>query len=583
MNTPRTTDLGRTAVRLLTCALLGAAAIATVSSPAAAATTATFASGVLTVTGDGLANNIVISRNAVGRILVNGGAIAVDGGPPTVANTVLIQVLGRTGNDVISLDQTNGALPRANLFGGGGADTLTGGAGADRLVGQAGNDTLIGQGGNDTLSGGTGNDTATGGDADDLVFGQGGDDRMIWNPGDDTDLDEGGAGVDTVVVNGGGGAEQFTTTANGTRVRFDRLDPAPFALDIGTSERLTLNALGGNDAFSATGNLAALIAITVDGGAGDDTLLGSNGIDVFLAGDGNDFVDGQQGNDVAFLGAGDDSFQWDPGDASDVVEGQDGADRLVFNGSAADENIDVSAVGARTRLFRNIASIAMDFDDLERIEVKAFGGTDNVAVADLTDTDVAVVQADLAAPGGGDDLAADNVIVSGTADDDAVVVTGQGPSAQVSGLHAVVSLVGAIAGSDRVVVNALDGDDVVDASELAADSALLTIDGGAGDDALIGGAGDDVLSGGEDDDVIIGGPGNDTIDGGPGDNVILDSFGFNTITSGTVRGATWLAAHAHTVGGTTVLSFGDEQFALPHVDVAELAEIAGRGRTEGRP
>jgi Ca2+-binding RTX toxin-like protein len=575
-----TRDRRRTAARLLTGTTLGAAVIVGISLPAAAAATATFSSGVLTVTGDGAADNIVISRNAAGRILVNGGAITVDGGTPTVANTQLIQVLGRTGSDVIRVDETNGPLPPANLFGGAGADTLTGGSGADRLVGQAGNDTLAGEGGADTLTGGMGNDTATGGDADDLVFGQGGDDRMIWDPGDDTDVNEGGAGVDNVVVNGAAGAEQFTTTANGARVRFDRLNPAPFAVDIGTSERLTLNAGGGNDSFSATGNLAALIAITVDGGTGDDTLNGSNGIDQFIAGEGNDFVDGQQGNDVAFLGSGDDSFQWDPGDASDVIEGQAGADRLVFNGSAANEDIDVSASGGRAQLFRNIATITMDFDDLERVEIRALGGTDSVAVADLTGTDVASVQADLNAPGGGDDLAADNVTVSGTADDDAVVVTGQGPNAQVSGLRAVVSLAGAIAGADRVIVAALAGDDVVDASGLAATSALLTIDGGAGDDALIGGAGDDVLSGGDDDDVLIGGPGNDTIDGGPGDNVIIDPFGVNAMTSATVRGADWLAAHARTVGGTTVLTVGGERVMLPQID---LAELVGTGQPRRRP
>ena len=160
---------------------------------------------------------------------------------------------------------------------------------------------------------------------------------MIWNPGDDTDLNEGGAGTDTVEVNGGNGAEQFTTTANGTRVRFDRLNPAPFSIDIGTSEKLTLNANGGDDSYSATGNLAALIGITVDGGTGNDNLLGSNGVDLLLGGDGNDFVDGQQGNDTGLLGAGDDTFQWDPGDGNDVIEGQDGVDRMAFNGSAANE------------------------------------------------------------------------------------------------------------------------------------------------------------------------------------------------------------------------------------------------------
>src|SRR5262249_17047826 len=156
----------------------------------------------------------------------------------------------------------------------------------------------------------------TGGDGDDQVFGESGNDRMIWNPGDDTDLNEGGDGTDTVEVNGGNGAEVFTATANGTRVRFDRLNPAPFSIDIGTSENLVLNANARDDSFSATGNLAPRIQITVDGGTGNDTLLGSNGADTLRGGDGDDFIDGQQGNDVAFLGAGNDTFQWDPGDGS---------------------------------------------------------------------------------------------------------------------------------------------------------------------------------------------------------------------------------------------------------------------------
>ena len=285
----------RTTRRLLAGSVLAAGALAVTTVPANAATTASFSGGVLTVTGDSLANNITVSRDAAGRILVNGGAIAVVGGTPTVANTSLIRALGQGGNDVITLSEVNGALPASNLFGGAGNDVLTGGSGNDELFGQAGNDTLLGKGGTDLLFGGSENDTITGGDADDQAFGQGGNDRMIWNPGDDTDLNEGGADTDTVEVNGGNGAEQFTATANGTRVRFDRVTPAPFSIDIGTSESLVLNANGGDDQFSATGNLAALIKITVDGGTGNDTLLGSNGIDFLLGGDGNDFVDGHAG------------------------------------------------------------------------------------------------------------------------------------------------------------------------------------------------------------------------------------------------------------------------------------------------
>ena len=67
---------------------------------------------------------------------------------------------------------------------------------------------------------------------------------------------------------------------------------------------------------SATGNLAALIKLTIDGGAGNDTILGGNGADILLGGDGNDFIDGNQGNDTALLGAGDESFNGIPATAA---------------------------------------------------------------------------------------------------------------------------------------------------------------------------------------------------------------------------------------------------------------------------
>src|SRR3954467_1605877 len=268
--------------------------------------------GLLTVFGDAQANNIVVSRDAAGKILVNNGAVSVRGGTATAANTALIEIFSLAGDDNVSLNESNGALPRAFLFGDGGNDVLTGGSGADLLFGQSGNDTLLGKGNADLLFGGDGNDVLTGGAGDDQVFGQSGNDRMIWNPGEGTDLNEGGDGVDTVEVNGGNGAEQFTATANGTRVRFDRLTPAPFSIDIGTSENLVLNANGGDDTFVASNGLATLISLTVDGGTGNDSITGGDGADQLLGGDGDDVVTGGRGNDTALLGAGDDTFVWNP-------------------------------------------------------------------------------------------------------------------------------------------------------------------------------------------------------------------------------------------------------------------------------
>src|SRR5919198_680954 len=534
MNARRDNAWRRAARGLMASTVLGVGVLAATTAPASAATTATFSNGVLTVFGDSADNSIVISRDAAGKILVNGGAIAVVGGTPTVANTSRIRVFGLDGQDAITLNEANGPLPAANLFGGAGNDTLTGGS------------------------------------LDDQLFGQAGDDRMVWNPGDDTDLNEGGDGVDTVEVNGGNGAEVFAATANGPRLRFDRLNPAPFSIDIGTSENLVVNMNGGDDSFSATGNLAVVIKLTVDGGAGNDTILGGNGADALLGGDGNDFVDGNQGSDVALLGAGDDTFQWDPGDGSDTVEGQDGRDTMVFNGSNVNEKMDVSANGSRVRFTRDVGNVVIDLDDVESVVARTLGGADNLVVNDLSGTDVTSVRADLAA-GGGDDGAADNVVVDGTNASDVVTVTGAGPNAQLAGLSALVSVTGASAVNDRLTVNGLGGDDVIDASGVAAGSILLALDGGDGDDVLLGGAGDDVLLRGAGDDVLIGGPGNDTLDGGPGDNVVIDSLAANAVTSATTAGNAWLSTHARTVNGKTVLDVGGNRRTLPHAELAQLA------------
>jgi Ca2+-binding RTX toxin-like protein len=485
------------------------------------AVTGTFSQGILSVFGDSLNNTTTISRDAAGKLLVNGGAVAVSGGTPTVANTSLIQVFGLGGNDTITLNEANGALPRANLFGGAGNDVITGGSGADMLFGQSGNDTLLGKGGNDFLFGGADDDVLTGGDADDQVFGESGNDRMIWNPGDDTDLFEGGAGTDTAEVNGGNGTEQFTVTANGTRVRFDRLNPAPFSLDIGTTENLVVNMNGGDDTFSATGNLAALIKITVDGGAGDDTILGSNGIDLLLGGDGDDFIDGQQGNDVSFLGAGDDVFQWDPGDGSDTVEGQDGTDTMLFNGSAGAEIFEASANGERLRFTRNLGNIVMDVNDVEVVELNALGNTDTMIVNDLTGTGVTEVDIDLGGTIGGTtgDGQADTVIANGTNGNDIIDVFGAGTSVSVIGLSALVSIANSEGANDSLVINGLGGNDGITATTLPAGVIKLTLDGGAGDDTILGSQGADVIFGGDGDDFVFGDNGNDLALLGAGDDV----------------------------------------------------------------
>jgi Ca2+-binding RTX toxin-like protein len=372
------------------------------------------------------------------------------------------------------------------------------------------------------------------------VFGEAGNDRMIWNPGDGSDVNEGGDGIDTVEVNGGNASEVFTVAPNGTRVSFQRTDPAPFSIDIGTSENLQVNMNGGDDMFTASNGLASLIQLSVDGGAGNDIITGSDGNDRlsggdgndvingrggndFLAGgDGNDFINGGQGSDTVLLGAGDDTFVWNPGDGSDTVEGQGGHDVLQFNGASANEQFAIAANGSRVRLTRDQGGVVMDLNGIQQINLAALGGADTINIGDLSGTDVTDVNVDLSSPAGSGtgDGQADTVTINGTAGDDAISVSSDENGVAVVGLAARVHITGSEP-TDQLHINAGAGNDVVEASTLPAGAIHLTADGGDGDDVLIGSPGNDVLLGGAGNDTLVGGSPQNTLDGGPGINVVI--------------------------------------------------------------
>jgi len=146
------------------------------------------------------------------------------------------------------------------------------------------------------------------------------------------------------------------------------------------------------------------------GGTGADQLFGGNGNDTLNGGDGNDTLDGGRGDDMvvggkgadmASLGAGNDTFVWNNGDGSDVVEGQAGFDTLVFNGNDNSQSLETISISkpdphnGGARLFRNQGNVTMDLNSVERIEVNALGGDDNITINDLTGTDVKEVAINL--------------------------------------------------------------------------------------------------------------------------------------------------------------------------------------------
>ena len=353
------------------------------------------------------------------------------------------------------------------------------------------------------------------------VNGLGGDDRVAADAAAQLAVQiDGGQGVDTTAAEGSTGNDSIQVAAAAPAAAFSSAGSPGSVQSV--AEKLLVEGLAGNDTINAGNGLALLTALTIDGGAGNDTIGGGDGADTLIGGDGNDFVDGNRGADIGVLGSGDDVFQWDPGDGSDVVEGQSGRDTMIFNGANVAEKIDLSANGHRLRLFRDVGGITMDTDGVETVDVNALGGTDKLTVNDLKPTDVTRVNANLGADG-----QADQVIVNGTDHRDTFKVAGAAGSAVVTSPATAASsqftlaISGAQAADDTLTIDALGGNDLVDASGLAADAIRFTADGGAGNDVLTGGAGNDVLSGGDGDDVLNGGPGNDILDGGAGNNVLI--------------------------------------------------------------
>lgn len=160
----------------------------------------------------------------------------------------------------------------------------------------------------------------------------------------------------------------------------------------------------------------------------------------------------------------------------------------------------------------------MDLNDVERIEFRALGGADNLVVGDLTGTDLTGVDLDLRGPNGGGDAAADAITVNGTQGPDVFGAAGNAGGINVFGLHTAVNVFFQEQANDRLTLNALGGDDVIDATSLEADGIQLTMNGGLGADVFLGSEGNDLVNGGDGNDVALLAAGDDTFVWNPGDD-----------------------------------------------------------------
>ena len=257
------------------------------------------------------------------------------------------------------------------------------------------------------------------------------------------------------------------------QVDFGNDGSAEFTVDRTGVTSIDVDGGDGSDSISVDESNGQFenVPTTIDGGAGDDRIAGGSGNETLIGGSGDDTIDGNHGADTAYMGGGDDTFIWDPGDGSDVVEGQGGHDTMLFNGAPGTEHIDLSANGDRLRFFRDAGKITMDTDGVERVDFVSLGGGDAVTVNDLRATSVREVNVDL----GPADSQTEHIVLNATDRHDRVKVSGDADAVEVKGLPAKVNVLHPET-ADSVEINGIGDRDRVE-SRLPAGIVQLLVDG----------------------------------------------------------------------------------------------------------
>ncbi len=331
---------------------------------------------------------------------------------------------------------------------------IDGGAGNDRITGSAGDDVINGGGGLDILNGGGGNDTFLVGPANGFAR-----------------------------FNGGTGSNTIQATAENTAIRIQSIANVQ-EISAGGFGNVTITGAPDSDLLDfSTVTLTDIVAI--NGGSGDDTIIGSIG---------DDFINGGAGND-----------RLQGGEGADTING--GGGNNVLNGGGGD---DILLVDTKTSLNTYLGGAG--FDTIQ---------------ANIDDAVILVTSGSLSGIEAITSGGFGNVTISGTAGVDTI------------DLRRISVNDGEIA-----AIDGKDGNDTIygaNANVNTGTSGSDTIFGGTGDDRILAGSGDDIVDGGADFDYLDGGAGSDTVNGGAGDDTIVASgfdflFGDDGNDTFTVRG-----------------------------------------------
>lgn len=398
------------------------------------------------------------------------------------------------------------------------------------------NDSVTDLNGHNTLYGDGANDSFTAGSGDDLIDGGAGIDALTPGTGDNIIRFGRGAGQDTLNLSGHAGNLGVDTIVLGQdirpeQVRLRRGVNASLLLELtGTPDFLTVNgsirgvegrdrlrlAFADGTVWGATGIEARLQTVAViEGGTGNNTLVGGDSDDLFIGGEGNDTLTG---------GGGRDTFQFLRGDGVDTII--DEAPRIVLGEGIRPQDVTLS--GSNLQLGSGDLVVAISGGGGQIVARNWFplGQAGTIEFADGTVWDGTFIGNRVPYKF----LSSGLSFYTGTAGNDTFSL---GALADFMQGQAGDDTLSSDGGDDQLFGGA--GNDTLSGGtgqdRLQGDAGNDTLTGGLGNDTLTGGAGDDLLDAGV-DTLSVGETDNDSLNGGEGNDVLISRVGNDTLTAG---------------------------------------------------
>jgi hemolysin type calcium-binding protein len=528
-------------------------ALALVGASPAFAANCTFTGGTLTINTTG-GENVTVALAGDGDTIVAAACAGGTGGAKLSSPTNAIVINGDTGNQLFTIDMTNGDFGTVKF-------TITGGGGNDSLEVDGASDLLAGASGIDlnddgvldvtlaSVPSGTGTFTVTAADGGAFVAAYGGGvtgaaiaQAVSITGGSGDDVIGGGAGNDTL---SGGSAGSDTVDYSGFA--------AAVTVDLGAG---TATGGGGSDTLASFSNIIGTPA--------GDTLTGKAGANDIVGGAGDDKIDGAAGEDTADysdsaaavtvdLGAGtatgdgtdtlsniEDVFG---SDFNDTISGDDGPN--VLDGAAGNDTL--AGMGGGDDLVGNDGTDTVDYSWSDPVDLTLNGcgsatGTEatngdtietmeNAILSTGDDSFVGNQFGNKVWPNGGQNSLEGDCATTGATGGDTLNYS-MGYDAGVTVNMAGGGTAGDSAVGFENVVGTAFADNITggaDSNTIKAGKGNDNVKGGAGDDTLRLGAGNDIARGGSGDDDLFGGKGADYLNGGSGTDLCKGGPGKDTV------------------------------------------------------